>query len=117
MEKGLEFFEAWSKAQKDFLDSSLKSQEIFRAQWLDSMKKTQETFLNSAGAFDNPQSKEALKLFNTWFNSVISSSELFNEEVLKVQKTWEKTLETQLEQSKELVKGFTDFLSKQAEKK
>ena len=117
MEKNLEFFEAWAKTQKDFLESSLKSQEIFRTQWLESMKKTQEAFLNSAGAFDNPQSKEALKLFNTWFTNVISSSELFNEEVLKVQKTWEKTLETQLVQSKELVKGFTDFLNNQAEKK
>ena len=117
MEKGLEFFDAWAKTQKDFLESSLKSQEVFRSHWLDSMKKSQETFLDSAGSFDNPQSKEALKLFNTWFNSVISSSELFNEEVLKVQKTWEKTLETQLEQSKELVKGFTDFLNKQTEKK
>lgn len=117
MEKGLEFFDAWAKTQKDLIESSLKSQEIFRSQWLDSMKKTQEAFLSSAGSFDNPQSKEALKLFNTWFNSVISSSELFNQEVQKIQQTWEKLLENQLEQSKEIAKGFTDFLSKQAEKK
>ena len=41
----------------------------------------------------------------------------FNEEVLKIQTTWERTLETQLEQSKDLVKAFTEFLSKQAEQK
>lgn len=116
MEIGLEFFDAWAKAQKNFLESSIKSQEIFRSNWLESMKKTQEAFLNSASSFDNPQSKEAMKLFNTWFSNVISSSELLNEEVLKIQKTWEKTLETQLEQSKELVKGFTEFLNKQTEK-
>jgi hypothetical protein len=84
MATGLDFFDAWAKTQKEFLDTSLKSQEAFRAQWLESIKKTQETFLNTANAYDNPQSREAAKLFNTWFSGVISSSELFNEQVLKV---------------------------------
>lgn len=114
MEKGLEFFDAWAKTQKELIESSLKSQEIFRSHWLASMRKTQEAFLASVSTFDNPQSKEALKLFNTWFNSVISSTELFNEEAQRIQKTWEKLLDNQLEQSKEIAKGFTDFLSKQA---
>lgn len=112
MEKGIEFFDAWAKTQKDFLEVSLKSQEAFRSQWLDAMKKTQESFLDTANSFDNPQSKEALKFFNTWFSTVINSSELLNNEVLKIQRAWEKTLESQLEQSKELVKGFSDYLKR-----
>ena len=56
------------------------------------------------------------KLFNTWFTSVVNSSELFNDQVLKMQQAWEKALEIQLEQSKELVKGFSEFI-KQAETK
>lgn len=116
MDTGLDFFNAWAKTQKEFLETSLKSQEVFRSHWLESLKKTQESFLVTANSYDNPQSKEVVKLFNTWFNSVISSSELFNEQVLKVQETWQKTLETQIEQSQALAKGFADFL-KQAEKK
>ncbi len=112
MEKGLEFFDAWAKTQKGFLESSLRSQEILRSQWLDSMKKTQEAFLNSASSFDNPLAKETLKLYNIWFNGVIGSSELFNEELLRLQKSWEKMLENQLEQNRQLAKSFEDFLKK-----
>ncbi len=110
MDTGLDFFNNWAKTQKEFLETSLKSQEVFRSHWLDSMKKTQESFLASVGGYDNPQSKEVAKLFNTWFNTVISSSELFNDQVSKVQESWQKTLEIQIEQSQTLVKGFTEYL-------
>lgn len=113
MDKGIEFFEAWTKTQKDILDNTFKTQEIFRNHWLESMKKTQEAFQTAASSFDNPQSKEALKLFNTWFEGVISTTSLYNEEVVKLQQTWEKTLDVQLTQSKDLVKAFTDFLNAQ----
>jgi hypothetical protein len=76
------------------------------------MKMAQEALLKSASSFDNPQIKEALKFYNTWFDMVMSSFESFSEEVLRMQKTWEKMLENQLEQSKALVKGFTDLLNK-----
>lgn len=110
MDIGLDFFNAWAKTQKEFLETSLKSQEVFRSHWLDSMKKTQDSFMNMANAYDTPQSKELAKLFNTWFNTVISSSELFNDQALKMQQSWQKTLEVQMDQSKELVKGFSEYL-------
>lgn len=116
MEKGLEFFDAWAKAQREFLETSLKSQEVFRNSWLDSMKKAQETFLHTANGFDTPQSKEIVKLFNIWFETTLNSSQIFSDEVLKIQHSWEKALEKQVDQSKELIKGFSEFL-KQAEQK
>jgi hypothetical protein len=116
MDKVLEFFDTWAKTQKEFLETSLKSQEVFRSNWLDSMKKTQESFLTTSSSYDNPQAKEMLNLFNNWFTTMINSSQLFNDEIVKIQKSWEKTLETQIDQSKELVKGFTVFL-KQPESK
>ena len=117
MEQGLEFFDAWAKAQKDFLENSRKSQEMFRSQWLESMKKTQEAFVNSVSSIDNPQIKEVLKLYNTWFNVVIFSSQLLNDEAMRMQKSLEKMLENQLEKNRELVKAFSDFVKKQTEKK
>jgi len=116
MATGIDFFDAWAKTQKEFLETSQKSQEAFRSQWLESIKKTQESFLSTANAYDNPQSKEAAKFFNTWFTGVINSSELFNQQVLQIQQAWEKALEIQIEQSKELAKGFAEFV-KQAEVK
>ena len=114
MDTALDFFNAWAKTQKEFLDTSFKSQEAFRSNWLESMKKTQDSFINMTNTYDNPQSKELAKLFNTWFNTVISSSELFNDQVLKMQQSWQKTLEAQIEQSKDLVQSFSAYL-KQAQ--
>jgi len=53
-----------------------------------------------------------LKLFNSWIDSMINTSELFNGEVVKLQQSWGKTLENQIEQSKELVKVFSEYLQK-----
>lgn len=112
MDKGLEFFDAWAKTQKEFLETSLKTQEAFRNHWLDSMKKSQESFFNVAGTTENPHAKEMLKLFNAWMGTMINTSELFNGEVVKLQQSWGKTLENQIEQSKELVKVFSEYLQK-----
>lgn len=114
MDITLDYFNTWAKTQKEFLDTSLKSQEVFRSHWLESMKKTQDSFMSMANAYDNPQSKELAKLFNTWFGTVISSSELFNDQALKMQQSWQKTLEMQMEQSKDLFQSFSTYL-KQAQ--
>ena len=112
MDKGLEFFDAWAKTQKDFLETSINTQETFRAHWLDSMKKSQESFLGTAGSVDNPHTKEILKLFNAWIGTMINTSELFNGEFVKLQKSWGQTLENQIEQSKEMTKVFSAYIEK-----
>jgi len=112
MDKGLEFFDAWAKTQKEFLETSLKTQEAFRTNWLESMKKSQESFFSIAGSFDNPHAKEMLKLYNTWIGTMINNSELFNNEVVKLQQSWGNALENQIEQSKELARVFTEYLKK-----
>jgi len=112
METGLEFFDSWAKSQKEFLETSLKSQEEFRAHWLDTMKKMQASFLQTAGSPENPQSREMLNFFNTWLNSMMNSTEVFSDEVVKIQRTWQKTLENQMEMSKELAKNFSDYFKR-----
>jgi hypothetical protein len=116
MDKGLEFFDTWAKTQKEFLETSLKTQEDFRAHWLDAMKKSQETFINTAGTDENPQAAEMLKLFNAWISTMINTSELFNAEVIKLQQSWSKNLDNQIGQSKELVKVFSEYLQKTGSK-
>ena len=112
MDKGIEFFDAWAKTQKEFLDTSLKTQEVFRANWLDSLKKSQESFFSTANSANNPHAQDILKLFNAWIGTMISTSELFNDEVVKLQQSWGKTLDNQIEQSKESTKVFTEYLQK-----
>jgi hypothetical protein len=109
MDKGIEFFDAWAKSQKEFLEASLKSQEEFRAHWLESMKGMQEFFLKTAGPSETPQSKEMLNFFNSWFSTMLKSSEIFSDEAVKIQKTWKTALEHQMEMSRELVKNFSNF--------
>jgi hypothetical protein len=112
MDKGLEFFDAWAKTQKEFLETSLKTQEAFRAHWLESLKKSQESFFSTASSVNNPHAQEILKLFNVWIGTMINTSELFNSEVVNLQQSWGKTLENQIEQSKELAKVFSEYLQK-----
>ena len=116
MDKGLEIFDTWAKTQKEFLETSLKTQENFRAHWLDTLKKSQETFANTAGATDNPQANEILKLFNAWVGTVINTSELISAEAAKLQQSWSKTLDNQIDQTKELVKVFSEYLQKSSNK-
>jgi hypothetical protein len=112
MDKGLEFFDAWAKTQKEFFETSLKTQEVFRAHWLDSIKKSQESFFNTASSVDSPHAKEIVKLFNAWIGTMINTSELFNDEVVRLQQSWGKTLDNQIDQSKELAKVFSEYLEK-----
>jgi hypothetical protein len=112
MDSGFEFFDTWVKTQKGFLETSLKTQESLRDQWLETLRKSQASFLNASGEVENPQAAELLKLVNTWIGAVIHSSEQLNAEVLRLQKTWGTSIETQIEQSKDLVKALSEYLKK-----
>lgn len=116
MDTGLNFFSNWAKNQGEILETTLKSQEVFRSHWLESMKKTQESFLATVSSYDNPQSKEAANLFSKWFDYVIGSTEVFNDQVTKLQHIWQNTLRTQLEQSQALTNDFVDYLKKSQSK-
>jgi hypothetical protein len=96
------YFDSWTQSQKLALENILGAQKQLRAQWMDSMQKVQDS-LAGLPVQDNPQAKEAAKLFNTWFSTMLTASQAISEEALKVQETLNGALEKQVAISREVV--------------
>lgn len=84
-------------------------QKDLRKQWLDSMSKVHSTVTSIPGIPETPQSKEALNQFNTWFNTMVSSTTTFSDEALKMQENLNTAFEKQIDISREVVKSFSDL--------
>lgn len=108
MEKGQEFFDAWIKTQKEFLENWSKSQEQLMEKYTESMETLQESLQNIENSQEGPM-KEMLNLFNPLFDTMVSSSKNFSDEVLKNQKTWKSSIEKQMEMCSEMLKTSSDF--------
>jgi hypothetical protein len=79
--------------------------------WTEATKKLQESFINMGGSQEGP-AKEMLTLYNSWVTTMVNSSRVFTDEAGKIQKTWENTVEKQMEMSKEMLKNFSEVFEK-----
>lgn len=109
MEKQLEYFELLANTQKQVLGNLVTAQKDLRTQWLDSMSKVHSTVTSIPGIPETPQSKEALNQFNTWFNTMVSSTATFSDQALKMQENLNTAFEKQIDISREVVKSFSDL--------
>ncbi|MDO8446843.1 MAG: hypothetical protein Q7T53_12240 [Deltaproteobacteria bacterium] len=109
MEKGTEFFDAWIKSQKDFMGNWVKAQKEFMENWTAGTKKIQESIASMGGTQEGP-AKEFFNQYNTWMNTMISSSKVFTDEATKMQEAWVNSVEKQMD----LLKNFSPDLFKQA---
>ena len=109
MEKQLEYFDVLANTQKQVLNNLVTAQKDLRAQWLDSMSKVHSTVTSIPGIPETPQSKEAFNQFNTWFNTMLTSTKTFSDEALKMQENWNTAFEKQLDISREVVKSFSEL--------
>lgn len=116
MESQLDYFDAWTNNQKALMGNMLNAQKEMRSQWLDSVQKVQESISKLPGVQDNPQAKEALNVYNTWFNTMLSTTKALGDEALKVQETLNASIEKQIEMGREMVSSLSE-LSKPAKKK
>jgi hypothetical protein len=116
METQIDYFDAWMNTQKAFMNNMLNAQKEMRSQWLDSVQKVQVSISNLPGVQENPQAKEALNLYNTWFSTMLNTTKALGDEALKVQETLNKSIEKQIEMGRELVNSLSE-LSKPAKKK
>ena len=117
MEKAYEFFDGWLRSQRDFLENWVKTQKEFMESWTESTKKLQEAFLNQVGSHNGHSGKELFELYNSWMTSMVNSSQVFTDEAIKIQETWKNTVEKQMEMSREIVKNYSAFFKQTAEKK
>ena len=112
MENQLEYFDVLANTQKQVLGNLVTAQKDLRAQWLDSMSKVHSTVTSIPGIpglSDTPQSKEALNQFNTWFNTMVTSTKTFSDEALKMQENLNTAFEKQIDLSREVVKSFSEL--------
>lgn len=116
MEKQLDYFDNWANTQKAFMGNMLNAQKEMRRQWLDSVQKVQDSIGQLPGVQENPQAKEALNLYNTWFSTMLNTTKALGDETLKVQETLNSSIEKQIDMGRELVTSLSD-LSKPAKKK
>ena len=114
MEKAFEFFDPWLKSQKDFLGNWTGSQKELMDNWIESIKKIQLSFSTMAGS--QGVSPQLLERFNSWYITMLSLSKAFTEGITNLQNAW-KTIEKQMEMSKEIAKRFFDLLKKGEETK
>ena len=114
--KSAEFFETWMKSQKEFMDNWMKSQKEFMDNWIESAKKMQEGIMSLDGGKTATPGKELFNMYNTWFNTMVSSSKSFTDEAMKMQETWKTSMEKQMGMSKELFKNFSEFTRQGAAK-
>jgi hypothetical protein len=116
METQLDYFDNWANAQKAFMGNLLNAQKEVRSQWLDSVQKVQDSIGKLPGVQDNPQAREALNLYNTWFSTMLNTTKALGDEALKVQETLNASIEKQIDMGRELA-GSLSELSKPAKKK
>lgn len=116
METQLEYFDAVATTQKQAMDNLIATQKQVRAQWLDTMQKMQESVTTLPGTPDIPQAKEAVNLFNNWFNTMLNASKAIGDEAIKLQESWNSSVEKQVAINREMISSLNDF-AKPAKKK
>ena len=110
MEKTFEFFDTWLKSQKDFLNNWLRSHRQLMDNWLDSTMKIRASLGALAGGKGGSQ--ELVNLFNSWFNTMLISSETFTQGITNLQNVWMATIDKQIEIGKEIARLFFDLFPK-----
>ena len=109
MDKQLEYFDALVANQKQALGNLVTAQKDMRNQLLDGMSKVQSSLTSIPGIAETAQSKEVMNQFNSWFNTMITSTKTFSDEALKMQENWNSAFEKQLDISRDVVKNFSEL--------
>jgi len=106
MEFKIDYYDAFTEAQKTFAKNVVDAQKEVRTQWFDAVEKAQETFNNF------PQAKEAVKAYNTWFENMFAATKAMSDESFKVQATLQTAVEKQFELGRKVVSDMIDLTNK-----
>jgi hypothetical protein len=110
MENILEYVEAWMKSQKDFMESWVKSQKEFTANWMVTTRIIQGSLINMAKPPEG--SKDILDFYKSALIAMVESSKSLTDEAEKIQETWKKTAERQMDLSREIAKNYSELFEK-----
>jgi hypothetical protein len=113
MDKMIEFVDTMMKSQKEFMENWVNSQKQFMESWTDAAKIMQGSLLNM-GEPQEGTSKEMINLYRSAITTMMDSSKVLTDEAGKMQETWKKSVEKQLDMSRDMVKNFSQFFQKAA---
>jgi predicted metal-binding protein len=113
MEQILEFVDAWMKFQKEFMQSWVKSQKEFTDNWTVATRIIQGSLISMAKPPEG-STKEILDFYQSALMAMVDSSKILADEAGKVQETWKKNVERQMDISSELVKNYMKLFSRAA---
>jgi hypothetical protein len=113
MDKMIEFVDTMMKSQKEFMENWVNSQRQFMQSWTDAAKIMQGSLL-SMGEPQEGTSKEMVNLYRSALATMMDSSKVLTDEAEKMQDTWKKSVEKQLDMSRDMVKNFSEFFQKAA---
>jgi len=116
MENVMDYVNAWMKSQKDFMENWVKSQKDLMESFTEATKKLQESLMTMGGSQEGP-AKEMFAMYNLWLTTLVNSSKGFTDEAGKIQENWKKTVEKQMEMTKEMVKKMSELFPQYGEKK
>jgi hypothetical protein len=110
MEQLLEYVDGWMKSQKDFMESWVKSQKEFTANWMVATRIIQGSLVSMAKPPDG--SKDILDFYKSALIAMVESTNSLTDEVEKIQETWKRTAERQMDLSREIAKNYSELFSK-----
>jgi hypothetical protein len=113
MERIIEYVDAWMKSQKEFMESWVNSQKEFTENWTVATKIIQDSLLNMARPPESA-TKEILDLYQSALMAMVDSSKVLTDKAGKIQDTWKRNVERQMDISRDLVKNYTEFFNKAA---
>ncbi len=109
METQLDYFDAVANTQKLVLGNLLTTQKNLSTQWLDNLQKLQQSVSGLPDTPAIPQAKEAVNLFNNWFSTILNASKAIGDEALKLQETWNESLEKQVAINREVISNLSEI--------
>ncbi|HXX53789.1 MAG TPA: hypothetical protein VEI28_04380 [Thermodesulfovibrionales bacterium] len=107
LEKGPDVLNSWLKSQGDVLEHWEKSQKDFLERWMESTRNFQQIFLDMGNLREG---SEASALFNSWFSAFIGSCRTLTDEMEHIMDAWERTVEKQMETSREMAIKFFEII-------
>jgi hypothetical protein len=113
MDKLLEYVDTWMKSQREFMESWVNSQKEFTENWTVATRIIHDSLLNMARPPES-STKEVLDFYQSALMAMADSSKVLTDKAGKIQDTWKKNVERQMDISRELMKNYTDLFSKAA---
>ena len=95
------------------MESWVNSQKEFTENWTVATKIIQGSLLNMARPPEGA-TREILDVYQSALMAMVDSSKVLTDKAEKIQDTWKKNVERQMEISRELMKNYTDIFSKAA---